>query len=164
MTKMIPLTPEEKEEHDLDVNTDYSWDKSGNIQKKGGGLVKRLDMDSKMSKEIIRKGRMRATETAQDKVRELIEENTEFTYEDAPVSIRLLAERTVTGSSADFKLFLAEARGVGKLAEKSQDAAPQKIIVEMDKDVREAMIRGIEIIERGQQRRAAGEAAPDSPF
>ncbi len=161
---MKPLTAEEKEEHDLDVNTDYSWDKSGNIQKKGGGMVKRLDMDSKMAKEIKRIGQQRGRQEAQDKVKELIEENTEFTYEDAPVSLRLLAERTVTGSSADFKLFLAEARGVGKLAEKSQDAAPQKIIVEMDKDVREAMIRGIEIIEQGQQRRSLGETAPDRPF
>jgi hypothetical protein len=117
-----------------------------------------------MSKEIKRKGRLRETKNAQDKVRELIEENTEFTYEDAPMSLRLLAERTVTGSSADFKLFLSEARGVGKLAEKSQDAAPQKIIVEMDKEVREAMIRAIELIERGQQRRATGEATSSRPF
>ncbi len=164
MTKMKPLTSEEKEEHDLDVDKDYSWDKSGNIQKKGGGLVRRLDMDSKMSKEIKRKGVERGRKEARNKVKDLIEENTEFTYEDAPMSLLLVAERAITGSSADMKLFLAEARGVGKLAEKSQDAAPQKIILEISKEVREAMIRGIEIIERGQQRRITGEDAPDSPF
>ncbi len=164
MTTMKPLTSEEKEEHDLDVNKDYSWDKSGNIQKKTGGIVKRLDMTQEMSLKIRAKGNQNRMEGARDKVRELIEEETEFTYDDAPISLIIAAEAAITGSSSDRKHFLAEARGVGKLSEKSKDAAPQKILVEMDKDVREAMIRGIEIIERGQQRRAAGEAAPDSPF
>ena len=161
---MEPLTAEEKEEYSLDAGTELFWRKDGNIADAKGRMVRKLDMDSEMSREITRKGQKRAIENAKDKIRKLIEEETEFTYEDAPYSLQLAAEAYVTGSSADRKHFLAEARGVGKLADKSKDAAPKKIIVEMDKDVREAMIRGIEIIERGQQRRSLGEATPDSPF
>ena len=168
MTKMTPLTPEEKEEHDLDADFEYAWDKHGNIRYakaypelniRGGQTVRRLDMTTEKSKEIAAKGQKRKMRGAQDQVRELIEQESSFKFDEAPYALVLAAERAITGSSADMRLFLEQARGVGKLADKSKDAAPQKIIVEMDKDVREAMIRALEIIREFRQ---SGIAEADS--
>ncbi len=163
------LTPEEKEEYDLDADIEYYWDKSGNIRylKADGDIranqtVRRLDMTTEMSRKIKAKGDQNRMKGARDKVKELIEEETEFTYDDAPISLVIAAEAAITGSSSDRKHFLAEARGVGKLSEKSKDAAPQKIIVEMDKDVREAMIRALEIIREFRQSGVAEASSGDS--
>jgi hypothetical protein len=161
---MEPLSAEEKEKHELDTDADLFWRKDGNIADAKGWVVKRLDMTSEKSKEIRNKGQKRKMREAQDQVKELIEQESPFKFEEAPYALVLAAERAITGSSADMRLFLEQARGVGKLADKSKDAAPQKIIVDMDKSVREAMIRAIEIVERGKQRRSLGEAAPDRPF
>ena len=162
MAKMIPLTPEEYTEHELDTEVEYLWDKNKNIRTKNARMFRRFDMTSEMAKEIQRKGHRRELHNAQDKVRQLIEEETEFTYEDAPASLILAAEEAIIGSSSDRKHFLSEARGVGNLSQKSKDVAPQKIIVKMDKEVREAMIRALEIIQEFRQPGAVGADSGDS--
>lgn len=161
---MEPLSAEEKAEHELDPDIEYFWSKNKNIHTKDGRIFRRFDMDKKMAKEIKRKGVEKKKVAAQDTFQELMYSETGIDYDDAPKSLQLACVNAATGGTSDMRLFLELARGIGKLASKAPDSVTQKVVVEMDKDVREAMIRGIEIIERGQQRRDTGEDTSDRPF